>query len=208
MATSNSPDPSTRERLISATLELIDEHGESKVKVNDVVDRAGTTTGSLYWFFDSRQHLINTALSERYVGHMRVVLDTVREIVRSSTDPLATIAGTFVDPTEPARVTARRHQIRVLADALHDPQLGVEVARVQKDFLGIVTGIIEEGQRNGQVRQDIDAYSAALTIQCIAIGLAVADLSPELMPNPVDWSEINRGLFEGLAPPKPSDQKS
>lgn len=208
MATSNSPDPSTRERLIAATLELIDERGESKVKVNDVVDRAGTTTGSLYWFFDSRQHLINTALSERYVTHMRVVLESVREIVKASPDPLATMAGTFVDPTEPARVTARRHQIRVLADALHDPQLGVEVARVQKDFLGIVTGIIEEGQRNGQVRQDIDAYSAALTIQCIAIGLAVADLSPELMPSPVDWSEINRGLFEGLAPPKRSDGKS
>jgi len=31
------------------------------VKVNDVVDRAGTTTGSLCWFFENRQRLINTA---------------------------------------------------------------------------------------------------------------------------------------------------
>ena len=192
------PDASTRDRLISATLALIDERGESKVKVNDVVERAGTTTGSLYWFFENRQHLINSALSERYVSHMRSVLDSVREIVRTAPDPLALMASIDVDPSEEARVTARRHQIRVLANALDDPELGAEVARVQREFLTIVTELIQDGQRDGQVRSDIDAYSVALMIQSMAIGLAVADLAPDLMPDPAKWSEISKNLLRRL----------
>ncbi|MFM8649371.1 MAG: TetR/AcrR family transcriptional regulator [Actinomycetota bacterium] len=198
MASSPTPDPSTRDRLIAATLELIDERGESKVKVNDVVDRAGTTTGSLYWFLKNRQHLINTALSERYVAHMRSVLESVREIVRTAPDPLALMASIDVDPSEEARVTARRHQIRVLANALDDPELGAEVARVQRELLTIVTELIQDGQRDGQVRADIDAYSVALMIHSMAIGLAVADLAPDLMPDPTKWSEISKNLLRRL----------
>lgn len=185
------PDPSTRQRLIDATLAVIDERGVDAVKVTDVAERANTTTGSLYWFFKNRQALVNAALAERYVTHMRAVLASVEE----SFDRLFTYK---VDPLEPARVDARRRQIRVLADALEDPDLATAVAEIQREFLIRATSFVEEAQKAGLARPDIDPYSAALYVQAMAIGLAVIDLAPDLAPDPEKWWGINQVIVQAL----------
>jgi AcrR family transcriptional regulator len=192
------PDPSTRERLIQATLAILDEHGAEKVKVTEVASHADTTTGSLYWFFKNRQHLINTALAERYVAHMRSVVDGIAAVAESVDQPISVLASTTFDLTEPARVAARRQQIRVLADALDDPDLAREIAPVQKDFLQAATLLIEKAQAAGQVSKEFDAYSLALFSQSVTIGLAVADLSPDLMPDTTKWWQLTKRFLEGL----------
>lgn len=193
------PDASTRDRLIASTLELIDERGATDVKINDVVERAGTTTGSLYWFFKNRQHLINSALAERYVAHMRTVVARIAEVAQSAEHPIPILATTTFDVSEKARVEARRRQLRALADALDDPDLGREIAQIQKEFLVQATALIERAQEAGQVRTDLDAYSLALFSQSVTIGLAVADLSPELMPDPQKWWYLTKVFLEGLS---------
>ena len=194
------PDSSTRDRLIAATLEIIDDQGADGVKIGDVVDRAGTTTGSLYWFFKNRQHLINSALAERYLTHMRAVVDNIAKVADTTTEPISLLSNVVFDLSEPARVIARHRQIRVLADALDDPDLAREITRIQKEFLAVTTSLIEKGQDAGKVRKDIDAYSLALFSQSVTIGLAVADLSPELMPDPKQWWALNKSFLSGLNP--------
>lgn len=193
------PDTSTRDRLIAATLELIDQRGTTEVKINDVVERAGTTTGSLYWFFKNRQHLINSALAERYVAHMRMVVDRIAEVAQSSDEPIPLLATATFDVSEKTRVDARHRQIRALADALEDPDLGREIAQIQREFLKQATTLIERAQAAGQVRTDLDAYSLALFSQSVTIGLAVADLSPDLMPDPQKWWYLTKVFLEGLS---------
>lgn len=185
------PDPSTRQRLIDATLAVIDEHGVDAVKVTDVAERANTTTGSLYWFFKNRQALVNAALAERYVTHMRATLDSVE----GSFDRLFTYK---VDPLEPTRVEARRRQIRVLADALDDPDLSDAVTAIQREFLRRATSFVQEAQKAGIARPDIDPYSVALYIQAMAIGLAVIDLAPDLAPDREEWWRINQVIVQAL----------
>ena len=200
MSKPDKPDSSTRNRLIAATLEIIDDRGADEVKIGEVVERAGTTTGSLYWFFKNRQHLIDSALAERYLTHMRAVVERIAEVADTTTEPISLLSNIVFDLSEPARVIARHRQIRVLADALDDPDLGREIARIQKEFLAVTTSLIEKGQDAGKVRKDFDAYSLALFSQSVTIGLAVADLSPELMPDPKKWWELTRSFLSGLGP--------
>ena len=170
------------------------------MKVADVAARADTTTGSLYWFFKNRQHLINTALAERYIAHMRVVVEGIAEVAASSDQPLSLLAATSFDVSEPWRAAARRQQIRVLADALDDPDLAQDIARAQREFLDVATSLIEKAQASGQVSKEFDAYSLALFSQSVTIGLAVADLSPDLMPDSTKWWQLTKSFLEGLAP--------
>ena len=182
------PDPSTRQRLIDATLAMIDEHGIDAVKVVDVAERANTTTGSLYWFFKNRQALVNAALAEQYVIHMRATLASIED----SFEQLYSLYSHGIDPREPERVDARRRQVRVLADALDDPELATDVAEIQRELLTRATRLTEELQSSGLARSDFDPYSAALYIQAMAIGLAVIDLAPDLAPDPEKWWRVNQ----------------
>jgi len=200
MSGQESHDLSTRDRLIAATLDIIDHQGASAVKVGEVVKRAGTTTGSLYWFFRDRQHLINASLADRYVRKMSRMLDTIREITGSNDVPIDALLNQSLDLSEQPRADARRQRIRILADALDDADLTSEIANIQKQFIGVAVEMLERAQAAGRMRQDIDAFALALYAQATTVGLAIADLSPDLMPDPEKWWHLNSVFLDALRP--------
>lgn len=200
MSSNGNHDSNTRDRLIAAALEIIDEKGASELKVGEVVSRAGTTTGSLYWFFRDRQHLIDAALADRYVNHMRTVLNRINKIMKEHDLPIDALLARPTDITEETRVRARRRQIRVVADALEDPGLAAEIASIQRQFIGIAVEVVERAQERGQIRDDVDAFALAVFSQSITIGLALADLDPDLMPDPHEWWHLTEIFLEALRP--------
>lgn len=185
------PDPSTRQRLIDATLAVIDELGIEAVKVVDIAERANVTTGAIYWFFKNREALINAALAEQYVMHMRSLLDSMQ----NSIDFLTTYR---VDPLEPSRVLARQRQIQVLAGALQNQELAIEVASIQRDFLERATRFVEGVKRTQTSPSDIDPYCAALYVQAMFVGFALVDLAPDLVPDPQKWRRVNEVVLKAL----------
>jgi AcrR family transcriptional regulator len=60
------PRPSTRERLVAATLTALDEQGYSRLRVVDVARRAGVTTGAIYGSFRTKHALVAAALWQRH----------------------------------------------------------------------------------------------------------------------------------------------
>ncbi|MEY2995195.1 MAG: hypothetical protein RLZZ39_20 [Actinomycetota bacterium] len=195
------PDPSTRQRLIDATLEVITEHGVEAVKVVDIAERADTTTGSLYWFFKSRRGLVNAALAEQFAKQMRVVIDVIAAVMEQGDVTIDMIFQQRFDVSDPKLVTARRQRIDVLAAALSDPELRTEVAAIQREVIQAATKVVEDAQARGFARTDIDAYSYALYIQSMTVGFAIADLAPDLMPDHDKWWEVSRMIVEAIKKP-------
>lgn len=195
------PDPSTRQRLIDATLEVITEHGVEAVKVVDIAERADTTTGSLYWFFKSRRGLVNAALAEQFAKQMRIVIDVIAAVMEQGDVTIDMIFQQRFDVSDPKLVTARRQRIDVLAAALSDPELRTEVAAIQREVIQAATKVVEDAQARGFARTDIDAYSYALYIQSMTVGFAIADLAPDLMPDQDKWWEVSRLIVEAIKKP-------
>jgi AcrR family transcriptional regulator len=195
------PDPSTRQRLIDATLEVIAEHGVEAVKVVAIAERADTTTGSLYWFFKSRRGLVNAALAEQFAKQMRIVIDVIAAVMEQSDVTIDMIFQQRFDVSDPKLVTARRQRIDVLAAALSDPELRTEVAAIQREVIQAATKVVEDAQARGFARTDVDAYSYALYIQSMTVGFAIADLAPDLMPNLENWWGVSRLIVEAIKKP-------
>ena len=192
------PDSSTRQRLIEATLEIIDSHGVGAVRVHDVVERANTTTGSLYWFFKNRKELINAALAEQFASQMRPVVELVRTTMSHAEVTIDMLFDQRFDFATKDRVVARRQRIDVLSAALSDSDLAAEVARIQQELLQIAVDVITDAQQRGLARDDVDPYSFAQFIQAMTIGFAVADLSKDMLPDHENWWKINRLFVEML----------
>lgn len=197
----DTPDASTRQRLIDATLEVITEHGVKAVKVVDIAERADTTTGSLYWFFKSRRGLVNAALAEQFAKQMRIVIDVISAVMEQGDVTIDMLFEQRFDVSDPKLVTARRQRIDVLAAALSDPELRTEVAAIQREVIQAATKVVEDAQARGFARTDVDAYSYALYIQSMTVGFAIADLAPDLMPDLENWWGVSRLIVEAIKKP-------
>jgi len=65
----------TRDVLVSATADLIDEVGYDRLTTKAIAARAGTSIGAFYQFFANKEDAIE-ALAERYRGRVRKFLST------------------------------------------------------------------------------------------------------------------------------------
>jgi AcrR family transcriptional regulator len=186
-------DSAIRLRLIDSTLFMIDRDGIDGARLRDIVEHAGMTTGSLYWFFKNRRALINAALAERFVRKMRNLTDLVADafvLNADSSDPFLILNEITVQPNQPDRVDARAERVQVLAAALEDPVLAKHVADIQRQLLNQISDIVKEAQIKKIVRADVDPYSVAVMMQSTAIGLASIDLAKDLMPDLTAWNDL------------------
>lgn len=62
------------ERMLSAAIQLIGQHGSDSMKMGEVAERAGVSIGSLYQFFPDKSAIIR-ALAERHTAMGRSCID-------------------------------------------------------------------------------------------------------------------------------------
>jgi AcrR family transcriptional regulator len=198
-------DSEIRARLIDSALEIIDRDGIDGARLRDIVENAGMTTGSLYWFFKNRRALVNAALAERYIRKMRSLTDAAERIINDGLvvgDPLVLLGEITVKVSDAERVAARRERIQVLAAALDDPVLARQLADVQRRLSMQLTAIVRATQEQGLVRSDVDPYSVAVMIQSTAVGLASVDLADDLLPDDGHWSHLMDRIVDALRAPE------
>ena len=63
----------TKAAILAATLEYLDEVGESGIRVAAVASRAGVTTGAIYGHFNSREGLLAAAQLEYLRGQLSFI---------------------------------------------------------------------------------------------------------------------------------------
>lgn len=199
-------DSEIRERLIDSALVMVDRDGIDGARLRDIVEHAGMTTGSLYWFFKNRRSLINAALAERYVRKMRQLTDAAEDIIQKGLvvgDPLDLLSEITVRVSDAERVLARRERVQVLAAALDDPILAKQVADVQRRMLNQLAAVVRSTQEKGMIRPDVDPHSVAVMIQSTTVGLASVDLAPDLLPSDADWVHLMERVVNALRVQKP-----
>lgn len=75
----------TRARILDAAARILAEHGYSGARLEDIADAAGTKAGSLYYYFDSREQLVEEVLSIALQRVTTAVRQAVRDLPKDST---------------------------------------------------------------------------------------------------------------------------
>jgi AcrR family transcriptional regulator len=81
--------------LAAAALELFIEKGFSATRLDDVARRAGVSKGTLYLYFDSKEELFKTVISEGIVSRIAEYEARMREYEGSSADLLRDLISTW-----------------------------------------------------------------------------------------------------------------
>lgn len=168
-----SPRPSVeaerREEVLSATCEIIGEVGFRHVRIADIADRIGTSTGIIHYYFRTKEELLQEAF--------RFMVDNARE--RSITaldgvsDPVDRLYA-VIDVNLPTPADSRDWPIwiHLWAESLRDPDIRKLNETSYARWLSLVQTIVEEGQEVGAFA-DLDAREFSGQLLAMIDGLVI-----------------------------------
>ncbi|BBZ14871.1 TetR/AcrR family transcriptional regulator [Mycobacterium branderi] len=138
-------DGTVRSRLIRAADALIAAHGIDAVQMEAVAKRAGVSRATAFRQLGSVSEVVVQVALLRAQRH----IDAVHQLMQTKTGAFAKIEAALIYtarelPTDSAiQVLISRH-----AASVHDP-------RVHQAAVGVMGPVLEEGQRNGEIRSDV-----------------------------------------------------
>lgn len=149
--------PDKREAIIRAATQVFAANGYSNSKVADIARRAGVADGTVYLYFKSKEEILHS-IFDRHAGS--ALAEGKRQLAE------------LAKPQEKLRRAAQLHLELLGADRELAVVFQVELRGTIKfiedfaaagisDYLRLIKETIEEGQRTGAFRAEIDAGVAA-----------------------------------------------
>jgi AcrR family transcriptional regulator len=148
-----------RESILTAATEVFAETGYQRTKVSAIAARVGVSEPVVFQNFGSKAALYEAVL-ERAVTHVCAMLTQAAEAGQSVTDLLAA----FLEPDHMARFHSRGSLGFLFADAFtlsSEPELQEPVHAAHQRFADTFAELVQQGQRAGTLRRDLDPHAAA-----------------------------------------------
>jgi len=143
---------SRRDRLLSTCAELIARKGFASTTVRDIGEAAGLLSGSLYYYFDSKESML-----EQIIVKLQAYLwQRYDEVASSDLSPRAKLEGVLrvsLDAIDQYNDEVRVYQNE--SKLLEENERFQERAARSKDFERMVTGILRDGIATGEFRADL-----------------------------------------------------
>lgn len=172
----------TRERMLHLAVRTIEEHGEAAVRVREISDATGVSFASLYYYFGSREGLVEAALAEMYRRSLREVNRLVAHMVNSSNTLADFIEGgrrVSLLAYDPARASARSTRLRVLGSLAGRPKLAARLAAEQHAANLELASTLGVAQQRGWLKQHLDLVTLAAWLTGLTFGRAIVEVAPE-----------------------------
>ncbi len=179
MAPKSTTDTEARRRILAAALECFQRNGYNKTTMDEIAAASETSKGTLYWYFDSKEDLLqaamfsafDTAFGEEVLGEVLAhptAAETIRALAAAMTrlaDWAEGLFGLFLEywASTPNREDAAGLWVQVL-----------------DEYKQVLVGVIERGVAQGEFR-DVDADSIVYALMAAYDGLAAyAMFKPDL----------------------------
>ncbi|WP_245717768.1 TetR/AcrR family transcriptional regulator [Nocardia miyunensis] len=150
------------DRFVAAAVEILAEHDESEVTIQDVVDRSGMSLRTYYGFFDGRESLLlaayETILSQTAMPMLRERCEQVADPVERIKALMQAMVELGLAPGKLSRALSTIH-LR-LAEARPD-DLKKALEPLRSFIVELLNGVAEAGR----LRSDLDLDTQAALLQ-------------------------------------------
>src|ERR1700704_3702352 len=166
----------TRREIIRKAAPIFNQKGYDGAALSDLMRATGLEKGGIYRHFESKQQLAGEAFDHAWKMAMDARFEGTQEI-RNTVDRLKQIVRNFRD-RRAGLVPGGCPLLNTAIDSDDgNPQLRARARRALSSWLGRLPSIAEEGQRRGEIRDDVDsAELATLIVSTIEGSLMVSRL--------------------------------
>lgn len=182
-----------RRSILDAAVSVVVERGYAAARVSDIAALAGTSTGTVHYYFPTKVDVLDAALqhaSERSHARHRAELITLsdpREQLLRLIDlqiPDADVADEWCIWLEFWNEARRRDELR---ERNHE---------IYTRWVGMIETIVRNGQRAGDFRDEVDAADFALRFAGLFDGLGIQVLLQPSLENRWRLRAALRGVVE------------
>ena len=185
-----------KNEILDAALEVFSEYGLQEASVDDVVERAGLSKGTLYWYFKSKDRLIG-ALMRRFFAQE---LGKIRELQNGRGSVRERLLRYSRDVESVVKRMPRALTLEFYAVAVRQKAVRKFLGELYVRYCGELGGLIQEGIERGEfVKVDTNQIAAAITGLCEGLILLWA-LEPNAFPFEKYFEVSLRRLLDGIAP--------
>ena len=128
----------TRERWLSAALEIVARKGGARLRVRDLVQNLGVSTGSFYWHFRSRDEFVAKLVDYWCREYTTRVLEHVASVEGDARKRLLVLMEYLLEHD------SAHYDVAVRAWAAQEPAVARQVRRVDRLRLRFVRSLFEE----------------------------------------------------------------
>ena len=187
----------TRERIMTATSELMVERGNTDFQMSEVSARCNMSKGALYYYFADKSALIE-AIFDRSVD---LLVDSIEEVVSQASSSMESIQGLAlvlahgIREGGPLSFAMSRELLSAnQSDVL--PTFETHLARV----ISIITAQIERAKQEGVIRKEVNSRLGAISTcgAFIFAALESAYETPDAMSDEELASQLVRIALNGL----------
>ncbi|KKB40742.1 TetR family transcriptional regulator [Bacillus thermotolerans] len=141
-------DPTKREKILAAAIEVFSESGIEKAKISDVVKRAGVAQGTFYLYFSSKQSLVPAIAEQLLEEQFAYIKQQITPETRFEDQIQSMVEATFT-------VTKRYKQ--VLALCYSGLAIGglITWEKLYQPYYEWVDQLLAEAVNRGEIRSNI-----------------------------------------------------
>lgn len=182
----------TKQHLIQATSELMDEVSLEEISAALVLERAGASKSSMYHFFEDFSELLEETFLVRFAASVEASDKAIKEIIsKSSTQDGFFKAIEAVTKSSQARENSaiRFQRARMLARSERHDRFRNSLGEIQEKLTNSLAEAFKMAQQKGFVNKDVEPRTGAVFIQAYTLGKVVDDITPSQM-NDNDWEKL------------------
>lgn len=197
------PSTDKRRRILEGALKAFAKKGFYNTKVSEIAAEAGVADGTIYLYFKNKDDLLISLFEDR----MEWVIDRLQAELKVIPGDAISKIKAFIQ-LHFALVVENRDLAEFITVELRQSAKFVKEYKNPKfaDYLRILQGIIEDGQREGTLRQDLDSRLVSRAIfgalDEVLLQLALSRSSTHDLEDKV--ASISTMFIEGMAAATPS----
>ena len=151
----------TKDLILEKTLKLIVDKGTIDISISEIRNATGLTTGGIYYHFSDKSDIFESILQKYMVDYVKIDFDKI--VLEGSSrdrihDTLLYILHHFIDGVEIENISEKinyRDVILLLtATGYAEDEVNGIVLQTGKDIKIFLTGLVEEGKSQNEIRQD------------------------------------------------------
>jgi len=195
---SRHPDTSElrRNQILDAATQVFVRQGFQHARMDDIVEESGLSKGTLYWYFKSKEDIINAILRRLFTGELEN-LESLLEAEGTASERLIQLTNDRVNGLK--QMSSLVPIIfEFYAVAVHQQWVQQFIGEYFMHFRSLLEHLIQQGIDRGEFRQ-VDTAKTAISFASLYEGLTLHWL---MDPQAVHWEILSENsipmLLDGL----------
>jgi len=160
-----------RTEILDAAWACLARKGYHQTTMQDICEESGLSYGAIYRYFGSKQEIL-VAIFDRIAEVSREIVKAAQESTESPRNALEAIGRvTFAYFDQPNFEFVTRTDIEIWPEMMRDASLRERFREGVRYWHGVVSGLLSEAQRRGELRSDVDPKVVAALDMCVLEGL-------------------------------------